>query len=697
LLTPEIDLTGTTAPVLTIKHSFAVEGPDGASQFLPQLDGWDGVAVRISTDGGNTFISLAPNGGYPRSSLFGFYRTHGFNAPGWVAKSPGWVDATFNLSAYAGRKVVIRFEFGSDPGFSTEDDATLFGWRVDNLKVAEGANTIFSDDGGDTAPASMIPKLPTPNLYWHQVTTRAASPTHSWWCGNDANGRYPDYISNYLISPKIFIPPTGQNNAKWVSLHLDFQHFYNMEFTNDKVDFFQVEVSNDGGRTWNNPTGSPGYTGSSGNNWIPFEGSYSTPPFDLTNLAGDTVQFRWQFTSDYSVTNIGLFLDDPVLVGVSGLPNDVSTIDLDVAFPNIADQPTKVFVEVSNPGITDQTTVPLWYQINNNAQLPVPPLFPLPSGDSTLREFTWTPPAAGNYDLTVFTNLPSDEDRTNDTLSTRAITPIAVAPPGLAVLGYDDRFHVTFLALTSRFVHFTPKTDITSLTSYELQAVFIAFASRSTTQADQLRVIIGTAATPTTFATVLLDRVESIPAGDQSFHQFDLSAIAGAKNLTGDFLVQIDYTGSNGNGTVILDGGTRFLGHNYFFNTQAQAFQPTNLGAFVRSRIAYLTTAVEERAEQTAPQQFELYANYPNPVISADAEVAAGRAATQIRFDLPKASHVKITVFDLAGRLIATLVNERRQAGRHEVKWNVPRLPAGTYFYKLEAEDFSAIRKMLLL
>jgi hypothetical protein len=227
--------------------------------------------------------------------------------------------------------------------------------------------------------------------------------------------------------------------------------------------------------------------------------------------------------------------------------------------------------------------------------------------------------------------------------------------------------------------------------------VFIAFASRSTTQADQLRVIIGTAATPTSFAAVLLDRVESIPAGDLSLHQFDLSAVAGAKHLTGDFLVQIDYTGSNGNGTVLLDGGTRFSGHNYFFNTQTQVYQPTNLGAYVRSRIAYLTTAVEERAGQNAPQQFELYANYPNPVRAVNIEAAAQLSSTQIRFDLPKTSHVKITVFDLAGRVIATLINENRQAGRHEVQWNISRLPAGTYFYNMEAENFSAVRKMLIL
>jgi hypothetical protein len=701
LLTPEIDLTGTTAPILTIKHNFAIESPAGASQSIPQIDGWDGVAVRLSSDGGNTFVPLTPTVAYPQKSLFGFVRAYGFNAPGWGGKSGGWVDAAFNLSAYVGKKVIIRFEFGSDPGFSTEDDATLFGWRVDNLRVADGANTIFFDDGGDTGTSNMTAKVLPPALYWHQVTTRANSPTHSWWCGDDDTGRYPHNIWNYLISPKIFIPATGQNNAQWSKIFLDFQHYYSMEYASQqKFDFFAIEVSNDNGQTWQNPTTFV-YVGNSSNRWIPFEGSY-TNSFDLTNMAGDSIQLRWHFYSDYSVNDIGFFLDDPMIVGVSGLPNDVSVTDFDVAYPNIAGLPIKTFVEVTNIGINDQATVPLWYQINNETAVPVPPQFSVPSGGSSLRDFIWTPPTPGDYHLTVFTKLSSDDDPSNDTLSTLTLfdtpVPIPVSSPGAAILGYEDRYNASRLALTNRVVHFTPKTDIAGLSSYDIQAVAVAFVNQGN-QTDRLRVMIGTAATPTTFATILLDREETIQPGDFSFHPFDLSAIAIAKNLTGDFLVKIDYTASNGNANVVLDGGTRFTGHNYFLNPNTQAFEATNFGAFVLANITYLTTSVEERTETMLPQQFKLYANYPNPIQSATLRAAdeALHSFTQIRFDLPKASHVRITVYDLMGRVITTLLDERRPAGQHQVRWNLRGVPAGMYFYKMEAENFKAVRKMLIL
>jgi hypothetical protein len=710
LVSPEIDLSGTTAPMLTFKHWYTVENPAGASQSIPQVDGWDGMNVRISTDGGNTFVPIRPVGDYPHRSLFGFYRSYGFNIPGWAGKSNDWVDATFDLKAYIGRKIIMRFEFGSDPACSTEDSATcslsdigtLRGWRIDNVKISDGTTTIFSDDGGDTGAASLTPALPNTDLYWHMVTTRSTSQTHSWWCGDDATGRYSNNVSNYLISPKIYIPSTGQLGGQWVQIYLDFQLFYSMEFTDLKIDFFRVWVSNNGGKSWQNPVGSR-FVGNSGNDWIPFYGSYSDDNnnilvYEVTDMAGDSVQFRWEFSSDFSVNDIGLFIDDPALVGISGLPNDVSTIDLDVAYPNIAGQPIKTFVEVINVGINNQATIPLWYQINTDTQRPVPPLFPLNSGASTVREFEWTALAAGEYHLTVFTNLPNDEARSNDTLSTRLIAPIQVTSPGTAILGYEDRYNPTFVSLVSRIVHFTPKSDVNGLSTYDLQLVGIVFANQGD-QADQLRVRIGTAATSTTFANVLLDTQESIPVGDLSFHIFDLSANAGAGNLTGDFLVEIDYAGSNGNGTVLLDGGTRFSGHNYFFNPQAQAYQPSDLGAFVNSRIVYLTTAVEERAEAGLPQQFNLYASYPNPVRSAHALAAkdALDSDTRISFDLPKTSHVKITVYDITGRLIATVLNERRPAGRHEVRWNVRGLPAGTYFYKMQAEKFEAVRKMLIL
>ena len=87
------------------------------------------------------------------------------------------------------------------------------------------------------------------------------------------------------------------------------------------------------------------------------------------------------------------------------------------------------------------------------------------------------------------------------------------------------------------------------------------------------------------------------------------------------------------------------------------------------------------------PEKFELYQNYPNPF----------NPSTTIRYDLPRQSRVKIVVYDILGRKVATLVDEPKKAGRYQVIWNANRRGSGVYFYRLQAGDYSTTKKLLLL
>jgi hypothetical protein len=58
---------------------------------------------------------------------------------------------------------------------------------------------------------------------------------------------------------------------------------------------------------------------------------------------------------------------------------------------------------------------------------------------------------------------------------------------------------------------------------------------------------------------------------------------------------------------------------------------------------------------------------------------------------------VKLCVYDLLGREIATLVNEEQSAGWKEVEWNASAFSSGIYFYKLEAGGFAEVKKLMLL
>jgi hypothetical protein len=88
-----------------------------------------------------------------------------------------------------------------------------------------------------------------------------------------------------------------------------------------------------------------------------------------------------------------------------------------------------------------------------------------------------------------------------------------------------------------------------------------------------------------------------------------------------------------------------------------------------------------------APEEFSLAQNYPNPF----------NPSTRIRYGLPADAKVKLELFDLLGRRIEVLVDERQKAGYHEVTFQNSTLPSGLYFYRLKTEAFTQIRKMMIL
>lgn len=98
-----------------------------------------------------------------------------------------------------------------------------------------------------------------------------------------------------------------------------------------------------------------------------------------------------------------------------------------------------------------------------------------------------------------------------------------------------------------------------------------------------------------------------------------------------------------------------------------------------------IATSTED--EVGLPDKFSLSQNYPNPF----------NPSTTINYDLPKASVVKLTVFDILGRKVATLANERKEAGYHQVVFNAQALASGVYLYRLEAGNNIFVKKLTLI
>ena len=64
---------------------------------------------------------------------------------------------------------------------------------------------------------------------------------------------------------------------------------------------------------------------------------------------------------------------------------------------------------------------------------------------------------------------------------------------------------------------------------------------------------------------------------------------------------------------------------------------------------------------------------------------------------MPKPGNTSIKVYDVLGKLVATLINENLNAGRYDVKFNGGNFSSGVYFYRIEAGDFMQIKRMLLV
>ncbi len=87
------------------------------------------------------------------------------------------------------------------------------------------------------------------------------------------------------------------------------------------------------------------------------------------------------------------------------------------------------------------------------------------------------------------------------------------------------------------------------------------------------------------------------------------------------------------------------------------------------------------------PEEFRLCQNYPNPF----------NPSTTIKYELPRASQVTLSVFDVLSREVSVLVNERENAGAYEVRFDGSGLASGVYFYRLQAGSFVQTKKLLLV
>jgi len=130
--------------------------------------------------------------------------------------------------------------------------------------------------------------------------------------------------------------------------------------------------------------------------------------------------------------------------------------------------------------------------------------------------------------------------------------------------------------------------------------------------------------------------------------------------------------------SLISSVGEPFVGFSQIASTSIYS------GSLFRNVV--IITGLRESNSQL-PLEYALYQNYPNPF----------NPSTTVRYDLPMATFVTLTIYDVLGRQISTIIEEEKPAGAYQVNIYVPNLPSGVYFYRFQARDYVKTKKFVLL
>jgi hypothetical protein len=215
-------------------------------------------------------------------------------------------------------------------------------------------------------------------------------------------------------------------------------------------------------------------------------------------------------------------------------------------------------------------------------------------------------------------------------------------------------------------------------------------------------------------------QVWSLPPAGGSYNYLTLSGVMNLSNAPNPFLSFWIKKADGGTGALSIEasnnagltwtvlGQPSFNGANYFNYTYSLLNYRQNdvlirIGCYSPYGNQYLLdditiadstgwTGIEDFAGMT-PTEFELSQNYPNPF----------NPSTTIRYAVPNESKVSISIFNLLGQEVATLVNDVQPAGYHEVNFNASELSSGVYLYRINAissvgsKEFTSTKKFILL
>jgi len=149
--------------------------------------------------------------------------------------------------------------------------------------------------------------------------------------------------------------------------------------------------------------------------------------------------------------------------------------------------------------------------------------------------------------------------------------------------------------------------------------------------------------------------------------------------------------GTIANTSLISDTIVEFRAYPEALNCQNQPEYCIN-GDTLTFEVPIVVQVISAEPEPFTPEEFSLRQNYPNPF----------NPVTTLRYDIPENSHVTVTIYDMLGREVKTLINHTQDAGYRSIIWNATNdydkpVSAGIYLYQIQAGEYISTKKMVLL
>ena len=687
---PPVTLPVEQVNTITFQQNYNVESPAGATA---PYDGWDGVNVRISSDGGASWDVLTDiSPAYTSNSLYSFGSefNEGAGIPGWGGASGGWEAVTITIPAsYQNLEVMIRFAFASDPSESTPDNAAYFGWIIDDINIAG----LVTNDGETSEGWVASSNVPIAGDLWH-LTFTGSLPIPAAVTAEAGDGQV-----DLTWAPPISGDATEisyDNPAAW-------RYFLNdappygvvFEVTEDNsylgaAQFYMLSLNPPFAGTLD------AYVYSVGGDNLPDEllftqtgvaaADYPSPT--SVDLSGTGISFN---TGEKFALCVGNFSsgtggDQGVLADSLSAANPASGnsivwsgtdwIEITEAYTDIAN--LAIRAEVINP---DPEFSPESYNVyrrlstgNYGAALA--------AGIDAVSYLDTEAMNGETYYYAVSATYPNGESSLS--LEVRA------EPESQTVLeiAYDDgtaEFGFNVNAGNYQAVKFTPNGYPTLLKRVKLYihddtaTPFIAYVwddngPDGTPLAEHGR--YGWSFPQVGWNTLDLT-ADSIWIEGGSFY-FGIKELAGTSSMGADtdggYSGNSFYALTDGEGNIAWDNMSSLgLDYNIMFRVDVDT--------------AFVLVDIDEFESDVLPTSYSLDQNYPNPF----------NPSTEITYTLPESGNVELKVFDLSGRQVDVLVQEHQSAGSYRLTLDGSHMSSGIYIYTLNTGNVHLTRKMILL